>query len=163
MLDRPVVLTLSRQNLPTLDRTKYGAASGVAKGGYVLADAPSGRPEVLLLATGSEVPIALEAYEKLVAEGIQARLVSLPCFELFDAQDQSYRDSVLPPSVTARVGVEAGLRLGWDKYLGLAGRFVGMTSFGASGPAGALYRHFGITAENIVAQAKGALGKTMVS
>lgn len=159
ILNRPAALVLSRQNLPTLDRTKYAPAAGTARGAYVLADAAGGKPEVILIATGSELPIALDAHEKLTAEGIKSRLVSMPCQELFDQQDQSYRDSVLPPSITARVAVEAGIRQGWDKYIGLSGRFVGMSSFGASAPAGTLYKHFGISAENVAAQAKGAMGK----
>ena len=157
--DRPVSLVLSRQNVPTLDRTKYGEAAGVAKGAYVLADAPSGKPEVIIIGTGSELDIALKGYEKLIAAGVQARLVSMPSWELFDAQDQAYRDSVLPPSITARVAVEAGIKQGWERYLGAAGRFVGMSSFGASAPAPKLYEHFGITPDNVVKEAKAALGK----
>jgi transketolase len=156
--NRPSMLVLSRQNLPTLDRTKYMPASGTARGAYVLADAPSGTPQVLLMATGSELPIALEAYEKLVADGVQARLVSMPCFELFEAQDRTYRDSVLPPTVTARVAVEAGIRQCWERYLGPSGRFVGMNRFGASGIYSALYKYFGITAENVVKEVKEAVG-----
>jgi transketolase len=156
--DRPTCMVLTRQNLPTLDRTKYGAVSDVARGGYVLADAVSGAPEVILLATGSELPIALEAHNQLSASGAKARLVSMPCWELFDEQDQSYRDVILPPNVTARVAVEAGVRLGWDKYIGQQGRFVGMSDFGASAPYSVLYEHFGITTEAVVAEAKATLG-----
>ncbi len=155
----PTALVLTRQNLPTIDRTKYAKAELTAKGGYVLGDAPSGKPEVILLATGSELPISLVAYEKLIADGIEARIVSMPCFEWFDAQDQAYKDSVLPPSVTARVGCEAAIRMGWDKYIGDRGAFVGMTGFGASGPFDQLYKHFGITSENVVAAAKKLIGK----
>ena len=128
-------------------------------GGYILSEAPSGKPAVILMATGSELPIAMAAQELLTKEGVQARVVSLPCFEWFDAQDQAYRDRVLPPSITARVAVEAGIKQGWEKYLGSSGRFVGMSSFGASGPFSALYKHFGITAENVAAEAKKAVGK----
>ena len=157
--NRPVALVLSRQNVPTVDRTKFQPATGVAKGGYVLIDAASGRPEVILIGTGTEVPICVAAYEKLTAEGIAARVVSMPCWELFDEQDQAYRDTVLPPRIAARVAVEAGIKQGWEKYIGPTGRFVGMTGFGASAPANVLYKHFGITPENVVAEAKAALGK----
>ena len=154
----PAALVLSRQNLPTLDRTRYAPASGVQRGGYVLADAPGAKPEVILLGTGSEVSLCLAAHEKLAAAGIQSRVVSMPCWELFDAQPAGYRDSVLPRAVTARVAVEAGVRMGWDKYIGPSGRFVGMEGFGASAPQNLLYEHFGITAENVIAQAKAAIG-----
>jgi transketolase len=157
--DRPAALVLSRQNVPTLDRAKYAPASGARRGAYVLADAAPGQPEVILIGTGSELMLCVAAYEQLVAAGVKARLVSMPSWELFDSQDAAYRDSVLPPTVTARVAVEAGLRMGWDKYIGLGGRFVGMSSFGASAPANTLYKHFGITAERIVAEAHAALGK----
>jgi transketolase len=155
--NRPTAMVLSRQNLPTLDRSKFAAASGSAKGGYILAEAPSGKPKVLLIATGSEVDIAVQAWQKLTAEGVDVRLVSMPCQEWFDAQDQAYRDSVLPPSVKARVVVEAGVRMSWEKYLGPEGRFVGMNSFGASAPANVLYKHFGITPDNVAAEVKNAL------
>ncbi|HVU89774.1 MAG TPA: transketolase [Pirellulales bacterium] len=156
---RPSLLCLTRQNLPTLDRTKYAPASGVARGGYILADAPGGKPDVLLLATGSELSLAVAAHEKLSAGGVKSRVVSLPCFELFDEQPQEYRDSVLPPSVTARVAVEAGVEFGWERYLGFAGRFVGMHGFGASAPAGQLFKEFGITADHVVAEAQALLGR----
>ena len=153
----PVALALSRQNMPTLDRTKYAAAAGLAKGGYVVADAEGGKPSVILIGTGSEVAVCLEAYEKLKAEGVAARVVSLPSWELFEAQSAEYRDSVLPPSVTARVGVEAGIEMGWSKYLGPKGRFVGMQGFGISCPMKQAMEHFGFTAANVVAQAKAVL------
>jgi transketolase len=156
---QPVALILSRQNLPTLDRTKYSPVSGAAQGAYVLADAADGKPQVILIGTGSELQFAVEAYEKLKQEGIQARVVSMPSWELFEKQDQAYRDHVLPPAVTARVAVEAGIRQGWDRYIGVQGQFVGMHSFGASAPAPALYKHFGITTENVVTHAKQALGQ----
>jgi len=157
--NRPAALILTRQNLPTLDRSKFAAASGVAKGGYVLADAADGKPDVLLLATGSELHLAVQGYEKLTASGVKARVVSLPCFELFDEQPQAYRDQVLPPSVTARVAVESGIQQGWDRYLGPRGKFVGMTGYGASAPAGQLFKEFGITADHVVAEAQALVGK----
>jgi transketolase len=156
--DHPTAMVLTRQGLPTLDREKLGAASGVAQGGYILADS-EGEPEVILIGTGSEIGICLEAHQQLTKEGIKTRVVSMPCCELFDEQDGAYRDRVLPPNVTARVAVEAGIRQCWDRYLGFAGRFVGMSSFGASGPFEQLYEKFGITAANTVAEAKAALAK----
>jgi len=158
LVDRPAALVLTRQNLPTLDRTRFAPASGLQQGGYVLADAPEGNPDVILIASGSEVSLCVEAQQQLVADGIAARVVSLPSWELFDAQPAAYRDYVLPPDVTARVGIEAGVELGWSKYLGPAGRFIGMQGFGASGPAQVLFEHFGFTVENIVAQAREVVG-----
>lgn len=152
--DQPSAIVLTRQAVPTLDRSAgLGAADGVARGGYILKDAPDGQPQVILVGTGSEVGICLAAQELLDEKGIASRVVSLPCFELFDAQDQAYRDSVLPPQITARVGVEAGVSQGWDKYLLVAGRFVGMTGFGASAPYQQLYEHFGITPDAVAQQA----------
>jgi transketolase len=155
--DRPVALVLTRQNLPTLDRTKYGPAAGVAKGAYVLADADGGKPQVILMATGSELSLAVEAYEKLKADGVKARVVSMPSWELFEMQDEAYRASVLPPDVTARVAVEAAAKFGWERYLGFRGRFIGMSGYGASAPAAALFKHFGITTDAVVAAAKAVL------
>lgn len=155
----PVALVLTRQNLPTLDRQQLGSAAGVAQGGYVLKDAPDGRPEVILLGTGSELSVCLDAQEVLAQAGIAARVVSMPSWELFDAQSEEYRRSVLPPEVTVRVAVEAGIEQGWQKYTGRQGGFVGMQSFGASGPQQELMKHFGITAENIAAVAGRLLGK----
>jgi transketolase len=152
-----VALVLTRQNLPTLDRSKYAPATGVAKGAYILADADGGKPQVILMATGSELSLAVEAYEKLKGEGVQARVVSMPSWELFEMQDEGYRASVLPPDVTARVAVEAAAKFGWERYLGLGGRFVGMNGYGASAPASALYKHFGITTDAVVAAAKAAM------
>ena len=157
MDNQPSALVLTRQNLPTLDRTKYAPASGLQKGGYVLADPPDGKPEVILIASGSEVSLCVEAHQRLSAEGIKARVVSLPSFELFDAQPAEYRRSVLPPEIAARVGVEAGVELGWGKYLGLGGHFIGMDGFGASAPFKELFEHFGFTVENVVAAAKAAI------
>ena len=148
----PAMLVLTRQGLPTLDRSQFGCASGVSRGGYVLRDSEEA-PQVVLIGTGSEIHICLDAQTRLSEQGIAARVVSLPCWELFNQQDKEYRDSVIPPEVTARVAVEAGIRQGWDAYIGIDGRFVGMDSFGASAPASVLYEHFGITADNVVAQA----------
>ena len=155
----PALLAVSRQAVPVLDRTKYAAASGVAKGGYILADAADGKPDVILIATGTEVALTVDAYEKLKADGMKARVVSMPCWELFEHQDQSYRDSVLPPSVRARVAVEMASTFGWERYVGLDGRIVGMRSFGASAPLKDLLKHFGFTVEAVVAAAKDVLAR----
>ena len=155
----PVVLVLTRQALPTLDRGRYGPAGGVARGAYVLADAPDGKPDVLLLATGSEVSLCVEAYEALTAQGIKARVVSMPCWELFDDQDESYRNSVIPPEVTARVSVEQGSVFGWTKYTGITGHQIGMRSFGASAPLKDLQKKFGFTADDVVAAAKAQIAR----
>jgi transketolase len=151
---RPAVLVLSRQALPTLDRTRYAPASGVAKGGYILADAPGGKPEILFLATGSEVALASEAYEKLTAEGVRARLVSMPSWELFEQQPRQYRDSVIPPEVTARISVEQGSTMGWALYHGSRGCAIGMKTFGASAPLKELQMKFGFTRENVLVAAR---------
>jgi transketolase len=156
---QPVALILSRQALPTLDRTKYASAAGLAKGAYVLADAPGGAPELLLLGTGSEVSLCVAAHEQLVKEGIRSRVVSMPSWELFDDQPQEYRDAVLPPGVTARVSVEQGSTLGWEHYLGAKGRAIGMRTFGASAPLKDLQKKFGFDPENVVAAAKEQLGR----
>ena len=151
---RPVAMALSRQALPTFDREKYGAASGVAKGGYVLAGGIHETPDVILIATGSEVSLCVEAYEKLTAEGTKARVVSLPSWELFEGQDQAYRDEVLPPTIGARVTVEAAAALGWDRYAGPYGAIIAMRSFGASAPGKALQKRFGFTADAVYEAAK---------
>ncbi len=150
----PAALILTRQAVPTIDRSKYAAASGLARGAYVLADVPDGKPDVLLLATGSEVVLCLEAHERLKAEGIKARVVSIPSWELFDDQPQEYRDHVLPPDVTARVSVEKASTFGWAKYAGASGHRIGMRSFGASAPLKDLVKKFGFSAEQVVAAAK---------
>jgi transketolase len=150
----PALLVLTRQAVPTLDRTKFAPASGLARGAYVLADAPSGKPDVLLLATGSEVYLCVDALDQLSKEGIRARVVSMPSWELFERQDQAYRDSVLPPAVTARVSVEMASTFGWTRYVGTSGSSIGMHSFGASAPLKALQKHFGFTVEHIVSAAK---------
>jgi transketolase len=150
----PAVLVLTRQALPTIDRGKYAAASGLARGAYVLADPHDGKPDVLLMATGSEVALCLDAYERLAAEGVKARVVSMPSWELFDDQPQDYRDSVFPPSVTARVSVEQASTFGWAKYVGATGHSVGMRSFGASAPLKDLVKKFGFTPELVAAAAR---------
>jgi transketolase len=150
----PAALILTRQALPTIDRGKYAPASGLARGAYVLADPAEGKPDVLLLASGSEVALCLEAHRQLEAEGIKARVVSMPCWELFDDQPQEYRDRVLPPEVTARVSVEQASTFGWAKYVGSAGRSIGMRSFGASAPLKDLTKKFGFTPEHVVAAAR---------
>jgi transketolase len=152
----PAVLVLTRQNLPTFDRTKYAAASGAAKGAYVLADAPGGKPEVILIGTGSEVALCVEAYEKLKTEGVQARVVSMPSWEIFEQQDAGYKESVLPSSVRARVSVEMASTFGWERYVGIKGRKVGMHRFGASAPLKDLLKYFGFTADAVVAEARKA-------
>ena len=150
----PVALILTRQALPTLDRSKYASASGVAKGAYVLADAKGGKPEVLLIGTGSEVALCVSAHEKLAAEGISSRVVSMPSWEIFEQQTQEYRDEVLPPSVTARVSVELGSTLGWRQYVGTHGTTIGMRTFGASAPLQELQKKFGFRVEDVVAAAR---------
>ena len=154
LTDMPSAMVLTRQNLPTVDREKFGSASGVAQGGYVLADAADGKPDVVLMASGSEVSLCLEAYEQLTADGVKARVVSMPCWELFDKQSQEYQDSVLPPECNNRVAVEAGIVMGWEKYIGRCGKFVGMKGFGASAPFSVLMDYFGITKDSIVNAAK---------
>lgn len=153
----PACLILSRQALPTLDRSQYAPASGVHKGAYVLADASDGNPDVLLLATGSEVSLCIQAYEQLKTEGIKARVVSMPSWELFEHQSQEYKDSVIPPAVTARVSVEQAASFSWEKYVGLTGHSIGMKTFGASAPLKELQRKFGFTTEHVVAAAKAQL------
>jgi transketolase len=155
----PVALILTRQALPTLDRTKYAAASGTARGAYVLADAPSGKPEVILIGTGSEVSLCIDAYEKLKSEGVQARVVSMPSWEIFERQDAAYKESVLPAAVTARVSVEMAATFGWERWVGLKGRTVGMHRFGASAPLKDLLKFFGFTVETVVAEARKAMAE----
>jgi transketolase len=155
----PAVLALSRQPLPTFDRSKYAPASGVARGAYVLGDAPGGNPEVILIASGSEVSLAVEAHEKLLAEGIRSRVVSMPSWDIFDHQSQEYRNSVLPPQVTARVAVEQASTFGWERYVGTTGRIIGMKTFGASAPLKELQRKFGFEPDQVAAAAKEQLAK----
>jgi transketolase len=155
----PTALVLSRQAMPTLDRAKFAPASGVAKGAYVLSDAPGGKPDLILMGTGSELSLCVAAQEKLAAEGVKARVVSIPSFELFEKQDAAYKESVLPAGVTARVSVEMASTFGWERYVGPKGKMVGMRSFGASAPLKDLLKKFGFTVENVLAAAREALGK----
>src|SRR5438094_693121 len=156
---QPAVLALSRQPLPTLDRSRYAPAAGVAQGAYVLADAPGGDPQVIIIASGSEVSLAVEAHEKLVAEGIRSRLVSMPSWEIFDHQPKEYRDSVLPSNVKARVAVEQASTLGWERYVGTSGQVIGMHTFGASATLKELQRKFGFEPGQVVAAAREQLRK----
>jgi transketolase len=160
---QPAALILSRQALPTIDRTRYAAAAGFEKGAYVLADAPDGKPDVLLLATGSEVSLCLGAYEQLKAEGVKGRVISIPSWELFDRQDQAYREQVIPPSVTARVTVEQASIFGWERFAGPTGAKIGMNTFGASAPLKELQRKFGFTPEAVLAAAKQQIAKSKTS
>ena len=155
--DGPTVLALSRQKLPILDRTTYGAADGTRKGGYVLLDARGGKPAVIVIATGSEVALALGAVEQLQAEGVAVRLVSLPSWELFAAQSPEYRESVLPAAVTKRVAVEAATSFGWERWVGRDGVIIGIDHFGASAPADELYKQFGFTRDAIVSAVRNLL------
>jgi transketolase len=157
--DRPTALALSRQNLPTVDRSKYASAEGVLKGGYILSEASNGDPKVILIGTGSEVSICLTAQERLEAEGTPTRVVSMPCQEWFFEQDTAYQQKVLPRGVKARVSVEAGIRMSWDRLIGDAGEAVSIEHYGASAPAKILFEQFGFTADNVVAKANAALAK----
>src|SRR6201997_207973 len=157
---QPAVLALSRQPLPTLDRTKYAPASGVARGAYVLGDAPGANPEVILIASGSELSLAVGAHEKLLAEGIRSRVVSMPSWDIFEHQPQTYQDSVLPPNVKARVAVEQASTLGWERYVGRSGRVIGMKTFGASAPLKELQRKYGFEPDQVVAAAKQQIGRS---
>jgi transketolase len=157
---KPALLALSRQPLPTLDRQRFASAAGVARGAYVLADPSGGNPEVILIASGSEVSVCVDAHEKLLAEGIRSRVVSMPSWDLFEEQTQAYRDSVLPPDITARVAVEQGSTLGWERYIGWSGRIIGMKTFGASAPLKALQHKFGFEPERVTATVRELLGET---
>ncbi|MGZ5333620.1 MAG: transketolase-like TK C-terminal-containing protein, partial [Solirubrobacterales bacterium] len=159
-LDRrhqPVALVLTRQDVPVLDRSRYAPAEGLRRGGYVLADAEGGDPELILIATGSEVALALKAHEQLLADGIGSRVVSLPCWEIFERQDPDYKDEVLPPACRARVSVEEASTLGWDRYVGENGTKIGMHTFGSSAPLKDVQDKFGFTPEKVVETAKGLL------
>jgi transketolase len=160
---QPAVLALSRQPLPTFDRTKYAPASGVARGAYVLADPPAGKPDVILIASGSEVSLVVAAHETLSAEGIRSRVVSMPSWDLFEHQTREYRESVLPPAIRARVAVEQGSTLGWERYVGLSGRVIGMKTFGSSAPLKELQKKFGFEPDKVVAAAKEQLGNKDLS
>jgi transketolase len=157
--EQPTCLIMSRQAMPTLDRSKYASAAGVKHGAYILADSPGGEPEVILMGTGTELGLVVGAYEALTAEGIRARAVSFPSWELFDSQPQSYRDSVLPPHITARVSVEQASTIGWDRYIGSKGTAIGMHSFGASAPLPALLKKFGFTPDAVLAAARKQAGR----
>ena len=154
---QPAILALSRQPLPTLDRTKYAPANGVAQGAYVLADAPEVSPELILIASGSELSVAVEAYEQLVKDGVRARVVSMPSWDIFERQTAEYRHSVLPPSVKARIAVEQASTFGWERYVGDKGRVIGMHTFGASAPLKELQKKFGFVPDQVVAVAKEVL------
>jgi len=147
---KPAVLILTRQDVPTLDRNQYAPASGLAQGAYILADSPDGQPAVILIGSGSEISLCVAAYEQLKTNGIKARVVSMPSWELFEEQDQAYRDRVLPPAITARVAVEQASTFGWAHYVGTTGRVIGMTTFGASAPLKELQKEFGFTKEHVV-------------
>jgi transketolase len=152
-------LALTRQAVPTFDRTKYASAAGVARGAYILADAEGGKPQVVLMATGSEVYLCIDAYERLKAEGIRARVVSMPSWELFERQDKTYRNLVLPPEVTARVAVEQASGMGWAHYAGDEGSIICMHTFGASAPLKDLQKKFGFSADAVAKAARELLGK----
>jgi len=145
--------------LPTFDRKRFASASGLAKGAYVLADAEGGKPDVLLMATGSEVSLCVEAYEELTRQGIRARVVSMPSWELFERQSEEYRRTVLPPSVKARVAVEQASTFGWNRYVGIDGAILGMKTFGASAPLKVLQKEFGFTTDHVVEAAKAQLAQ----
>jgi transketolase len=150
----PTALVLTRQKLAVIDRSKYASAEGLLRGAYILADSKKGAPKLLILATGSEVHIALAAYEKLVAQGVAVRLVSFPSWEVFEGQDASYRNDVLPPSITKRVAVEAGVPYGWERYVGSEGKIVSIDHFGASAPGNVVMEKFGFTMEAVLEAAK---------
>ena len=154
---KPTVFALSRQPLPTIDRAKYASAAGVAKGAYILADAPGGTPQVILIASGSEVILALQAHERLLAESIGSRVVSMPSWDIFESQPSDYRDTVLPPDVKARVAIEQASTFGWERYVGTTGKVIGMHTFGASAPLKELQKKFGFEPDQVVAAAKGQL------
>lgn len=156
----PAVLVLTRQPLPTFDRSKYSSAAGVAKGAYILADAPDGKPEVILMATGSEVSLCITAYEQLKSEGIKARVVSIPSWGIFEAQSDEYKNQVLPPAVKARVSVEAASTFGWAQYVGPTGKMIGMHRFGASAPIKDVLKKFGFTPEKVIEAAREAMAQS---
>jgi transketolase len=157
---QPAVLALSRQPLPTLDRSKYASASGVSHGAYILADAPGGNPEAIIIASGSEVSLAVQAHETLLAEGIRSRVVSMPSWEIFEQQPKTYRNSVLPSDVRVRVAVEQASTFGWERYVGDAENVIGMNTFGASAPLKELQRKFGFEPDNVVHAVKRQLGRS---
>jgi transketolase len=156
---QPAAIVLSRQPLRTFDRRKYAPAAGVARGAYVMADTPGGPPEIILIASGSEVALVVEAHEALSSQGVRSRVVSMPSWDIFEQQPKAYRDSVLPSAVKARIAVEQGSTLGWERYVGAAGRVIGMKTFGASAPLKELQRKFGFEPERVAAAAKEMLGR----
>jgi transketolase len=161
-LDRthqPVALVLTRQDVPIIDRSRYASAEGLRRGGYVLADPESGEPVVILIATGSEVALAIAAHEKLIGEGVPSRVVSLPCWELFDRQERSYRDKVLPPDIPARISIEEASTLGWERFVGTDGASIGMHTFGSSAPLKDVQTKFGFTPDRVAETAKEVLGR----
>jgi transketolase len=151
---QPACFALSRQAMPTIDRTRYAPAVGVARGAYILADAEGGEPEVILMASGTEVSLVVGAHEALTAEGVRSRVISFPSWELFESQPEEYRHHVLPPHIGARVAVEQGSTIGWDRYIGSTGAIIGMHTFGASAPLPALLKKFGFTPDAVVAEAR---------
>ena len=155
----PVALILTRQNVPVIDRSKFNPANGLRNGAYILGDSSSARPEIILIATGSEVHLALEVYEKLRNEGIGVRVVSMPSWELFEKQPEEYRNKVLPHELTVRMSIEAGVTLGWHKYVGLQGEIVGIDHFGASAPGKTVLKEFGFTSENVLKRIKALLAE----
>jgi transketolase len=158
--DGPVALVLTRQDVPTLDRTRFASAMGLRQGGYILSDAPNGKPALILIATGSEVALIVAAAERLRAQDIAVRLVSLPCWELFDAQPVEYREAVLPPTVAARLAVEAGASMGWHRYVGDHGDVLAVDRFGASAPGNVVQREYGFTVDNVCALALAVLRRS---
>jgi len=156
---RPAVLALSRQALPTFDRRKYASASGLARGAYIMAEPPKGTPQIILIASGSEVSLAVQAYEALTSQEVRVRVVSMPSWDIFESQPQSYREEVLPPNVKARLAIEQGSVLGWDRYVGSEGRIIGMKTFGSSAPLKELQHKFGFEPDRVVAVAKELLGR----
>jgi transketolase len=150
----PVAMVMTRQNVPVFDRVKYASAEGVQRGGYVLADPEDGEPELIMIATGSEVQLAIGAHERLAADGIRSRVVSLPCWEIFEKEDQAYRDEVLPPAITARLAIEEASPLGWEKWVGSEGAIMGMTTFGQSAPFADVEAEFGFTVDNVTKVAR---------
>jgi transketolase len=159
----PVALVLTRQTVPVFDRSRYASAEGARRGGYVLADPEDGDPELILIATGSEVQLALGAHEQLAADGVRSRVVSLPCWEIFEKQDQEYRDEVLPPEIDARLAIEEGATLGWERYVGREGAIMGMSTFGQSAPFKDVEAEFGFTTENVARVAREVVGRAAVN
>jgi transketolase len=163
LTDEPACLVLSRQKLPVFDRARFAPASGLARGAYVMADAANGEPQVILIASGSEVQLCIAARERFAQKGIAARVVSMPSWELFERQDERYRDTVLPPHIEARVAVEMGSVIGWDRYAGCHGAILGMRSFGASAPIKDLLQKFGFVADKVVQAAESQIAKHSTS